>query len=625
MARRKNAKVVNKGKSNPKMNYSKQREPSTSSQKSDSTRNESESSKDSTDSTGDGKDDRNVIIPSKSNDFEWYNSDPYLIESAARVPFSEAFGDILNPTPGPGSISVVNTSTNLESTIAIKHLRDSAVPGIMVMRTLPSFGYNSKITDPLNLAATALYAHVRYNNNGRKNYDPSDLMMYCLTFSELYGYVLWLEKLYGLCYMYSSRNKYIGKELIRACGASESLISNLANFRYWINTFINRISSYAVPDSISLFKRRAFMYSSIYTESETGNLKDQLYSFKPAGFFKFCLDTDGAGMLDILKVPDYPLTLDQIVQIGNSLFENIEQDEDFGLMSGDILKAFGSNILGAPELPEAYYVIPVYDHEVLTQFKNATICGWVEDNLDYWFWRPKMYTSTPGIGGFAGPAKLGQVKQNSRGVLYHAYFTPSYGTYTREGIFAALVNTASPVLSTDVPSPETSDVVELTRMKTTIKNTLDAAWIGDEHIDDLTYSHELVALSCGSDIAVSISLYVNDWRHNMNELDSQISRYKYSTMVLLDVDDPDATESGLEATELVELAYLKSFKYAPMFMLFGCLAGTSDEFNFISFASDLQNYAVVSKDQLDKIHSAALLSLMHVPGVAQVVSQPATK
>lgn len=553
-------------------------------------------------------------IVRKTNDPAWYMYSPEQVSAVAKLPFSEAFGDKV-PLLTKDELIQFNSQET-----AIRRGIRKAVPGIAAFRTRPTFGANFDITDPLNVGATELYTFVRYTNNGRKNYDAPDLMMHVLAIADLYSYIMWVKKIYGLAFMYSTRNYYLGKALIAACGVDpEDIVRNLANLRYWLNTYINKVSAYVVPESINLFKRRAFLYSDVYTESETNNIKDQVYTFTPDGFFKFGFDSVGAGMLQYVSTKEDGLyTFDELCTLGQSLFENIDQDEDFGLMSGDLLKAFGTNIIKVDPLGEEYIIEPHYDHEVLHQLMNATIDGNMRQSIlsqydEFCYYDDPTGDTQAKWGDMR--FKCGNVYQTPNGILVHAIVFPNK-TYNGNSINVLWEETRrymKVLLNTDLPQVEPDHVMEMTRLAFT---AMDAPYHWRvPRLDAETTARQLSYISCGSDIVTAVNVFQFDESRNMDIAGSDLSKYPIYEQFVQRVPQVE----GL-FTQIERVQRKMKFKYIPPIYeveFIEAPSGGMNEFKIHDIWQNLDNYTLVDQIQLDRIHRVAMYSLAHVPGVSR--------
>lgn len=316
--------------------------------------------------TKDKADDKRVSY----NDPKWYVSDGQLAKDVASLSFNTALGS-----------SFMLSSDNLDSRWT--------VPGIMSILTMPTGGASTDDNSPINIAARKVYSFVRHANSGHSNYDPADLMMYLLAMDSIYIYWSWMVRLYGTLQVFSQTNRYVGDALIYSMGANaESLRQNLANFRAYINMFAVKASTFAVPKTMSLFIRHSWMYSNIYKDEDVS--KSQFYVYAPAGVYKWAptISAGGSGLapvnvaaaedsnFSIVGLASSQNTYVNITAIGNQLINALLGNEDIGIMSGDILKAYGAeNLWRLETIPEGYAVIPVFSEEVLSQIHNTEIAS----------------------------------------------------------------------------------------------------------------------------------------------------------------------------------------------------------------------------------------------------------
>lgn len=321
-----------------------------------------------------GKDKRGIdkragkaVEYSDTNNPMWYAHNKQLLDATASFPYSWPVGARLH-TDDP----TIDTSS---------------VPGIMAFYVVPSVGIAKDANAPINVAARNIYSYVRHANSGAKNYDSIDLMKYYIAMDSCYSYLSFLQRLYGVVRLSSITNRYYPQALVQAMGVNyDSVYGNLADLNYMINAFAVKIQSMCVPATMSYFIRHAWMYSGYYLDSESD--KAQLYMFTPQGFFVYTepeSPTAGEKLWPLVytefvtkgTAPGPGLTYQDLVNFGNTLINPILASEDFNIMSGDTLKAFGDNgIIKVDVLATDYTVLPSYDEMVLSQIMNATMLGY---------------------------------------------------------------------------------------------------------------------------------------------------------------------------------------------------------------------------------------------------------
>lgn len=444
------------------------------------------------DKKGNFKDDRmrgpdsRVCAGSKDNDPNWYALNPQLLKDSASFPYAWPLGNRLN----------LGNWANV--------INRGSVPGIMVMNWVPTIGYSSDGTSPVNVASINTYTKVRHDNSGHANYDHADYMMYLLAMDSVYAFHSWMRRVYGVALTYSNTNRYFPRAVVKAMGVDfDDLQKNLADFRQYINTYAIKASALAVPANMSIMTKHYWMSEGLYYDSQQD--KPQTYLFNPLGFYKYTI-TNGetphgkltfAPMFPVIgpanrtPTPTAPLysganaerkwTLNDFVKYGDALLAPIISDEDFGIMSGDTLKSFG--IGGCYTLPiteETYTVVPSYSAEVLDQIQNATFIGMpVVDTMDIdqdvsigagWILSDPKFEH-PWVEGVAGTELPGQ-----NAFLVNRFLTFEHGDITPEQTMEASrwTNISVEVTSTDTRS------YRVPTMGTEVMCTGNIGWLVDD-------------------------------------------------------------------------------------------------------------------------------------------------
>lgn len=527
-------------------------------------------------SSKDGK--YNKYTEPGSNDVSWYSANQTLLRDSASIPFSWAVGSPL-------------TLHNF-----IDEMSDSkgylTVPGICALYIRPSVGLAETGDAPINVASNALYTYVRHANSGHSNYDAPDLMIYILAMSSVYSYIVYLQRLYGISSLYAQKNRYMPDSLLRAQGVDPSSIrNNMANFRYGINVLIQKAASFAVPANFAIFNREAFLYQNIYSEGTS--MKDQLYMMVPDGFWKFKLSSSNIGMLEFSELPsdrlENPWDVDQLLDYGNQLLTPLLYSEDINIMSGDILKAYGSNIVKLTTLDENFSVVPVYNHSVLEQIKNATVSP-KGSKLFNW-----DITQKPEVNG---------------GYLVHR---PQLGIYNAEGdskysaraqVYSLKYMAEDRILSTteDVPGPDV--VMENTRLMYNFT---------EYGVPEGTRSYGVI--TCGTEVVAAARYFYIKCNDGVSDLTLTYRTLGYTEVIAV---VPESDEDKSEMSKRIEeLTIVSAFKYHPYYRPMVVRPGSaSPAFQAASSllpSFDVDNYAVVSTQELGNMHYAALLNLFSVP------------
>lgn len=486
-----------------------------------------------------------------TNDISWYASDANLLRDSSSINFSwptgsDVYGNVTTPT----------------GDTATPYL--TRVPGVCALRIKPNFG---NVTDegpidlinPITTASKRLYSFVRHANSGHSNYDAPDLMLYVLAMGDIYSYVVWCQRLYAYALMYDARNKYMPRSLITTNQVDpDDLLANLSSFRYWLNSFISKVSAFAVPATLSYFSRKAFLYKNVYIEGES--IKDQMYQLVPGAFLKFSIDgTTSKGQLEYANLPTTASTLMKISEVenfGELLFKALWDQEDFGIMSGDILKAYGDNIIKLGPVDTFVPIAPIRDEVVLHQFKNATVL-------------PTAHVTST----------FNALKQSDNGTLYGGLSLLANNT-------TSFTIPTQNILTTTLADATPEVVMESTRLMLIPK----------------TVQNEQYA--CGTEVVVSV-LYA------VNPADDTTPYLLCDNFVTADFNNP---------THLKGLLAQSQFDYAPKYTMSRTVENqqTGDISIQYGVFFDIDNYAILNYNDLRKVHEAALLNMLDVPSVAKI-------
>lgn len=487
-----------------------------------------------------------------SNDPSWYNQDSSLARDSASIPFSY----------------VVGTPTHL-SEDGIPWTR----PGIMKLTLMPTIGEASTPNSPINIAATANYSFIRHANSGHSNYDAPDLMLYELALANAYSYLNYLQRIYGLVTLYSTSNRYFPKALLESDFIDfNDINNNLANFRYGINVFINKLAAFAVQGDMPYFKRQAFLYSNVYTQGDSA--KSSLYYYTPYGFYLYGLNSDGSGMLKFAKLEaansslgKYPKTVNYLLGYANRLIDPILSSEDMGIMSGDILRAYGNNILKVAPIPEYYPLVPMADLAVIEQMQNATIMP-----VD-----PANITQDP-THGF-----LTQTIQFDDDEVFGGDFWLTAGG----GDLMAKLYGGKRLLTTILKQPTSDDVLERTRLMTACQ---------DVQYDHTTHRLTASKIYCGTEIAKFCQIYTISG----SELSYTDLGYIWANV------EPDLHKFGA-------LSDISTFSFHPLTHTLSWIEGEEDV-QYTGPIGIITDYAALDADLIYNLHQTATLSMLHVVG-----------
>lgn len=502
---------------------------------------------------------------------------------------------------------------------------------------------------PINVAADSMYSFIRHANSGSANYDAPDLMLYMLAYADIYSAINFLQRTYGIAQLYAIGNRYLPDALLYASGFDpDDVRNNLAQFRYGINLLINKASALAVPNTMKIFLRRAMLYQNIYTEGPS--IKDQLYMMIPESFTIFDLDPDtGAGMLSQKRWMNwnlgsnlvagidkgerlYPKTVSEAILFVDQMIQAIIREEDFGIMSGDILKAYGQNIIKLTSLPEYYPIIPMYDQWVLSQFSHARVPSY------YAFENSYVGENAPVIsdGDICGGVIIGNIKQNpevNAGYLTsNSYYIGSGEAETSTAGLAKFYDKATAsrglIMNSDTNEVTPDQVIELTRLMYAMGGRLSKELKLGKSSFVSAYP-----LFTGTEICVRCTLWVNALHISGSTQDYTPFKYQYATdktsvswrvmnkcsdllvQAAKEVTYPD--DNGVYKALAMTNA-TSQFKHAIRSFIWGLLTNDpATKCELLTVDSPLANFSVIDSVELARLHEVAILNQLNVPSVGK--------
>lgn len=305
------------------------------------------------------------------NDVKWYMRNPELLKSAGSLPFASVTGKKIN---------VWNDSY-------------AYIPGVMSLNWAPAFGSTSDVDSdvpiPLNQAFKSMYSYLVHANSRNYTYEYQDLAMLVLAGSQVYAALANAIRAYGVAKTYSEVNTYLPKGLLEAMGFDpDDVRKNLSHMWFDINQLIAQTNQIWIPNVLPLLERWFFLNSNVYIDAN--DIKGQCYVFNQAEYYMYdaTATSNGGGLVPVLlndarfnPTCNKKYSWDSWREVIQTLIDALINDEDRGVIFGDILKAYGpSNIFGLQPISADYVIEPVYNIEILTQIENFT-CGPVTRGL----------------------------------------------------------------------------------------------------------------------------------------------------------------------------------------------------------------------------------------------------
>lgn len=522
----------------------------------------------------DNRDDSNRHY-GKPNDWQWYAANAQLIKDYASFPFGVPVGNQLG--------------------FGLSQLDSGSIPGVMVLNYYPTVGVTNAESAPINIAMRKLYSYIRHANSGHANYDPADLMLYVICVDSALMYLEWMKRLYAVMRDYTPLNRYYPQTLIRAMNVLPAGISDLnskmSDFRGYINIFAAKLSQLWIPGSLTMTARHLWMTQGIYLDSMTS--KAQTYLYNPAGFYQFNLNTEGVGYAKMTS-PGLIDSLEAMITYGDSLLNPMVTSEDFGIIGGDILKAYGAAGIVKPlGITEEYQVLPVYNQEVLSQIENATIVG-----------NPIISTFDVTQATAVGTGYLISNPKTQVGLMTHH----ANGTNAVQNALAPY--TANRILNFhhDAPSPE--EVMVATRLMVAIDSiSVSAGDTPGQYLATLTIDQ------CGTEVIGNCQYFRFVGKDSSRTYRNDFVQY----VLCLELDHTQTATGyvdGLNAA-ISNITALSTFDWHPVcFPLLYASYGEETVFNYpVGVLLDVDNYTFLTKYNLYNLHQTALLSEFTTPQI----------
>lgn len=514
-----------------------------------------------------------------TNDPGWYARYPELMKDAASLPYSIPTGTLIS-----WNVEVDASAPLVVNNASVINNPHQAIPGIMTLGIAPAIGVSTDAASPVNVATKMLYTKVRAENSGARNYDAPDLMLYCLAMDQIYSLLTWYNRIYGTMMLYSQVNRYLPKAMLKAQHVDfDDLILHINDFKAFLDTATAQAAVFSVPNDMAIFNRHAFMYQNVYKDAESP--KSQMYQFAPRLFYRYD-ELNGAGALralDIINVYPNGLKFTDLVHLFHTLIDPIIASEDFNIMSGDILKAFGeSGLIKLQIMPQGYTIYPITDYEVLTQIKNSTMTNW---------------TTTMLLSSGTGNLDITQ-DANVEYLVYNPYFRKGVSTPP-----LGLVHDR--MLSTYKTTPEPADNMVYTRLMYTMK-IVETPETSDPSIID----YDVYFDSVGSEFVTSVA--VTQFHYDGNGV------WDDTTTNINVISESVATGSPTLGA-FYRIWAGRHFDFCPA--IYYMWQSTNSTLLYVFFDTD--NWTMVHSYELEKMHRTALMSMLRVPMIGSAL--PSTK
>jgi len=549
-------------------------------------------------------------IPSRDNDPSWYAANEFMLRDAASIPFSNRAGlPVTIPRHSGGTVTAALNSGKI------------TFPSVCGLALSLTPGVSENADSPVNVAARNIYAYVRHANSGHANYDAPNLMLFLLSMDSLFSIYGHCARMYGLLRTYSARNAALPRALFAACGWDyDDFMYNQVQFRLYLNTFAQKVGSMCVPGSMTYMARHLWLFQNVFQDAPIS--KAALYMYFPYEVYEYApigAWNDNA-QLELQQTPDTPgliahpicYSKQNMGQIGGKMkfarlaeildlcVESLMSSEDLGIMSGDILKAFGpENVWRLVPIHEDFEVLPVYSEEVLQQIHNIQFIG-----------EPVWEIGTGGqddmwYDGFDVSAVKEFVDPN-RKVSY--LYSPAAYWITNQTKFiateaASQMTQGDTFLNMHQEDVGPGDVMVATRLIPRTYTTTVNKDVPDGTSTKKVSISGLRPLSTGSDVCRFATIVVDAW--NGGAYDPVITYWDTNFYGL----DPSTSDNFFNFAKLI--SRLEAITDHPI--LYSYKRGDGTAWTLIGVHGDIENWTTVAQDVVTRMHEVALLSQFNVP------------
>lgn len=528
-----------------------------------------------------------------TNNVNWYAPTERILNDTATIPFNHAIGNVFNDSIP--NVRLVN-----------------AIPGIMEVKYIPTIGISTDYSSPINIAAKNIYSTIRHSISGTRKYDASDVMTYLIPITSIFNYWNWCCRLYGIHKYFVLRNRYVPEGIFRAMHVDyDDFVNNLADFRAKLNQIAFRLSNYKLPKDIPLIDRQTLLNEAVFKDGDSD--LDQIYFFNPIGHYKYqpvLTQTGGACQLvpSITELFTYnkPAKVKDLISYFDTLFFDINTDNDFDKIGADIETAYSDNaLMHIAELTEDYMIEPFFSIEMAEQLNNADIVP------------IKPFPKDIATKGFTRKTAtdFDIIQDVDRDILYSDPNTWLHSNVDWDKVFYL---PTLRLINTSVVNPNPAVVMASTRLKVAIDEVGKIAGCGTEIVTGITIHN----ISQEVDDKGKWTTLPQEWsiRSNMVYTLNGVYQHLYSS-------DADSGEIIDTMTMKYLLEYFSKWEYAPMVYTYDVTPLLNEDEDISTFKrsnrvararfttlQNLANFTPISNFKLADLHSVAIMGEFNIPG-----------
>lgn len=322
------------------------------------------------------------IPGSKHNDVSWYLANPELAKAVGSFSMNDPLGTVYHD-----DTRVMVTTGTQKLYIGNAEDYKKAVPGIAAVHFVPTLPKGKKVGEKfINQLAMKLYVFVRHQNSGHANYEFADLFQALYSILSVNGIYGTLTRLYGTMLQYSVMNKYKAETLVKAQGFDyASFATHIPDLYSLIERLRSAFDTFPIPKKLPVADRQLWMTANVFKDTE--DEKSPLWLFVQDYYYPVP-NIDGEQILSqtpwngsMGSADDGTADFEDVENFVDDIISSFSEHEDYGIIFGDILKAYGrENCAVLAKIPEDYTVSEVLDPNANLQLKNASVLDYNPTN-----------------------------------------------------------------------------------------------------------------------------------------------------------------------------------------------------------------------------------------------------
>lgn len=506
-----------------------------------------------------------------SNDVSWYSRNPQLLVAAGQIPYPYRPGMLMpywEADPAP--------------TTATK--QSYAIPGIMSLSWVPSFGNSNSTTDPISVVGKEIYARVRAAYSGQLDADAPDYVVYIGALDGVFTYLAWLKRVYRTVSLYTPENYLFPDQMLAAYGFTNARVRQQLTTQktlLWqlINELILMSRKYRCPAVMDLFNRHYWMSDNVYSDAPSP--RAQLYVYNPGAVFKVTEVpvSGGTDMVQGLRLTAIPHTaaanstiVETLYNYGLGLIQALDAWDDAYTISGYLMRAYdGVPSFTVAELEQNEMLTSAYEPEVLAQienFRSVEAYGVSGSN-----------TLTALIDSMVVTQRL-----SDNAVVCNASYTLS--NYAQKVLVDQNV-AVKDLINVHTDAPTVADTVIATRMHAVTRFSMSGTTLN-------------AVIEAGTEIPYGMAVHTYSFTDVKVASDVSMPQYIFANYPTTGSGDFGMYSSG----DVVLALQLDQFDWHPFVYVF-----SGNALNIRSgIVGDIYNVTKVAKDVLENIHKVCLYS-----------------